>query len=135
LGPSPFYLAGLALESANVRLHERSIDLASLGSYVSQNKIKRNEGPLKRYLSEILLNADDGHLDEAEDWIKKAVETDERYGMRFNLGQDYASYAELMRQKGDQPKAKEKLDKAIEIFNECGADGWVEKYEKELSAL
>ena len=32
-------------------------------------------------------------------------------------------------------KAKENLNKAIEILKECGADGWVEKYEKELSDL
>jgi len=28
-----------------------------------------------------------------------------------------------------------KVNKAIEIFKECGADGWVEKYEKELASL
>ncbi len=44
-------------------------------------------------------------------------------------------YAELFKRQGDQPKAKENLSKAIEIFKECGADGWVEKYEKELVAL
>jgi len=38
-------------------------------------------------------------------------------------------------QKSDQSQAKENLNKAIEIFRECGADGWVEKYEKELVAL
>jgi hypothetical protein len=32
-------------------------------------------------------------------------------------------------------KRKETLTKAIEILKECGADGWVEKYEKELAAL
>jgi hypothetical protein len=32
-------------------------------------------------------------------------------------------------------KAKENLNKAIEIMEECGADGWVEKYEKELAKL
>jgi len=32
-------------------------------------------------------------------------------------------------------KAKENLNKAIEIFTECGADGWVDKYEKELAEL
>jgi hypothetical protein len=30
-------------------------------------------------------------------------------------------------------KVKENLDKAINIFKECGADGWVEKYEKDLA--
>ena len=36
---------------------------------------------------------------------------------------------------GDLPQAREKLQTAIDIFRECGADGWVEKYEKELAAL
>jgi hypothetical protein len=36
---------------------------------------------------------------------------------------------------GDQSKAKENLNKEIEILKECGADGWVEKYEKELAAI
>jgi hypothetical protein len=27
------------------------------------------------------------------------------------------------------------LDKTIEIRKECGADGWVEKYENELAAI
>jgi hypothetical protein len=29
--------------------------------------------------------------------------------------------------------AREKLSKAIEIFKECGADGWVKKYGEELA--
>ena len=37
--------------------------------------------------------------------------------------------------KGDQSKAKENLNRAIEILKECGADGWIEKYEKELTAF
>ena len=44
----------------------------------------------------------------------------------FELGQDYALYAELFKRKGDQSKAKENLNKTIEIIKECGADGWVE---------
>jgi hypothetical protein len=53
----------------------------------------------------------------------------------WNLALDYAVYAELFKRKGDQSKAKENLNKAIEIFKECGADGWVERYEKELVSL
>ncbi len=55
--------------------------------------------------------------------------------MRFHLGNDYALYAELFRRKGDRLKAREILGKAIEVLKECGADGWVEKYEKELAAM
>ena len=51
------------------------------------------------------------------------------------MGQDYALYSELFKRKDDKPKAKENLTKAIEILKECGADGWVGKYEKELAEL
>ena len=56
-------------------------------------------------------------------------------GNSFNLGRDYVHYAELFRRKGDQRRATEYLGKAIEILKGCGADGWVEKYEKELAKL
>ena len=55
--------------------------------------------------------------------------------MIWDLGQNYALYAELFKRKGDQLKARENLGKAIEIFKECGADGWVGKYEKELASI
>jgi hypothetical protein len=41
----------------------------------------------------------------------------------------------LYKRSGNQSKAKEHLSKAVEIFEECGADGWVKKYEKELTSL
>jgi hypothetical protein len=44
-------------------------------------------------------------------------------------------YAKLFKRKGELLKAKENLNKAIEILKECGADGWVEKYEKELAVI
>ena len=47
----------------------------------------------------------------------------------------YTLYAEMFMRKGDQSRAKENLAKAIEIYTECGADGWVKKYEQELATL
>jgi tetratricopeptide (TPR) repeat protein len=88
---------------------------------------------MARYIADILLNIDDQHIIEAERWIMKAIEADNNYGMTFHLGWDYALYAELLKRKGDQSKAKENLNKAIEIYKECGADGGVEKAEKELA--
>jgi len=51
------------------------------------------------------------------------------------LGEDFTLYAELFKRKGDMSIARETLGKALEIFRECGADGWVTKYDKELAAL
>ena len=98
-----------------------------------ENKTTSFDGLIRRYLVEILINIDSPHFAEAENWIEKAIEADTRNGMMFYLGQDYALYAELFQRKGDQSKAKENLSKSIEIFKACGADGWVEKYEKALT--
>jgi len=37
--------------------------------------------------------------------------------------------------KGDRLNFRENLGKAIEILKECGSDGWLGKYEKELALL
>jgi hypothetical protein len=55
--------------------------------------------------------------------------------MNWFLARDYSLYAELLKQKGDKLNTKKNLHIAIEILNKCGADGWVEKYGKELAAL
>ena len=75
------------------------------------------------------------HFSEAEDWIQKAIEAHSKNGMMWHLGRNYALYAELFKRRGDQSKAKESLAKAIDIFEECGSDGWVKKYEEELASF
>jgi len=97
--------------------------------------VKAAEGWIQRYIGEILLNIDDQHISEAEQWIQKAIETDQKNRMMFHLGKDYALYADLFKRKGDRLIAREDLGKAIDLFKECGADGWVTKYEKELASL
>jgi tetratricopeptide (TPR) repeat protein len=114
---------------------EKDLDLESLYAHSRNNKLTVPEGWIQRYIGEILLNIDDQHLSEAEHWIQNAIEADQRNRMMFHLGQDYALYAELFKRKGDREKFRVNLGKAIDLFKECGADGWVEKYEKELAAL
>jgi tetratricopeptide (TPR) repeat protein len=125
----------LGIARAKVMINEKDIDLESLYGYVEQNNIKELDGQVRRYLAEILLNIDDQHLAEAAGWAEKAIDSDTQNGMKFRLGQDYVIYAEVFKRKGDQAKAKENLNQAIATFKECGADGWVEKYEKELAEL
>jgi len=125
----------LAILRSKVMNKEKDVNLESLYAHSLNNKVKTAEGWFQRYIGEILLNIDDQHTSEAEHWIQKAIEADQRNRMMFHLGKDYALYAELFKRKGDRLKAQENLGKAIEILKECGADGWVVKYEKELSSL
>jgi len=125
----------IGIARAKVMNNEKEIDLESLYGYAQENNIKKYDGQMRRYIGEILLNIDDQGLNEAEDWIRKAIEADKSNGMNWYLGRDYAFYAELFKRKGDRSKAKESLSKAIGILRECGADGWVKKYEEELASL
>jgi len=125
----------MALVRARVMNNEKDIDLESIYKYEHENKMKLYDGMMARYISEILFHIDDQRMSEAEDWIKKAIETDKRNGTIWNLGKDYAHSGELLKRKGDQSRTKENLIKAIEIYKECGADGWVRKYEKEMAGL
>jgi len=95
----------------------------------------RQIGWMPRYIGQILLNINDHYMPEAQDWIKKAIEADKNNGMMFRLVQDYVLYAESYKRNGGETKAKESLSKAIEIYKDCGADGWVEKAEAEMAEL
>jgi len=125
----------IALARAKVMNNEVDINLTEIFKWHEGNRVKQFEGWMSIYIGEILLNIDEKHMSEAEDWIKKAIEADKRNGMMFYLGKDYALYAELFKRKGDALKVKENLNQAIDFFKECGADGWVEKAEKELKAI
>ena len=130
--PSWSNIASLSEASAKVLNHDHHINLSDQYKHCSNVKVKSLEGWKARIISEILINLDAQQIPDAEDWIKKAIEADKRNGMMWQLAKDYASYAELSKRKEDPSKAQEHLKKAIEIFKQCAADGWVEKYETEL---
>jgi len=112
-----------------------NIDLTLLCNCAYKNKWKIIDGWASRFLCEILMDMNDEHKSGAEDWIKRAIKLDGERGLRWNLAMDHTVYSDLFKKSGDIVKAKENLNKAIDIFKECGADGWVEKYEKKLTEL
>jgi class 3 adenylate cyclase/tetratricopeptide (TPR) repeat protein len=133
--PSWRNLCKIGIARANAMINNGNINFESLYGYEAENKLRFCEGWMRRYIGEALLNIDNQHMPEAANWIEKALAADKRNGMRWHLAKDYVLYADLFKRNDDLQKAKEKLAKAIEILKECGADGWVEKYQKELLAL
>jgi predicted ATPase len=125
----------VSMARSKVLNNDQDIKLGEIFEYYENINVKIAKGWAARHVGEIVLNIDDQQISEAEDWVKKAIEVDKKNCTMWSLGGDYALYAELFKRKDDQTKAKEKLNKAIEIFNECSADGWVKKYEEELTAL
>ena len=125
----------VALAKAKVMSGEKDINLNEIFKCYQENRTKVFEGYMARYIGEILLNIDDRHMNEAEEWMKKAIEADKRNGTMFELGRAHASYAELLKRKGDMPGAKENLKKVIEIYRECGADGRLKEAEEALAEV
>jgi len=100
-----------------------------------KNRVKSAEGRDCRYLGKIFLHLGGEHMPEAEQWIKQAVDADDRNGMRFELGQDHALYGDFFKHRQDRNRAREQFGMAAEIMRECGADGWVDKYLREMALL
>ncbi len=131
------YMRPLKIASAMAKVmnNQRDIKLYELFKDYEKNRVKTYEGWMARYIGEILLTIDDKHMNEAEEWVKKAIEADKRNNTMFELGKAHALYAELLKRKGDLPGAKENLKKAKEIYKECGADGWLKETEEALAKI
>ncbi len=134
--PSWYNLNRLCLDKARVLNQDRDINLAELPSkYLEKNRMKIIEGTIARHIGEIFLNVDGLHGDEAEGWILKSLELDRKNNTLWSLGRDYVLLAELSKRRGDLPGSRQNLGKALEILQECGAEGWVARYEKEMALL
>jgi tetratricopeptide (TPR) repeat protein len=133
--PSWIGLARVGVARSKVMNKEKDVNLELLSAHYRNNRIKVVDGWIQRYIGEIFLNIDDRHFSEAEHWIHGAIEADERNGMMLHLGRDHALCAELFKRKGDRSKFQEHLGKAIDLFKECGADGWLKKAEEEFATL
>jgi len=108
---------------------------AVLNFNLKQIRNKSQQGMAAQTMGEIYLYLDNKHMDEAEAWIRKAIEMDEQHKMPWDLARDYALYAEFFKKKGDPAQAKEKLGKAIDLMRSIGAAGWVKRYDNELAKL
>jgi tetratricopeptide (TPR) repeat protein len=107
--------------------------LTKLSSEVDRIGYKRDSGKTKKMIAEILLHLHKDRVSEAEKWIKDAIEEEDKNGAMWKLAHNYSVYSELLRQKAEMGKARHYLGLAISTMKECGADGWVEKYERGLA--
>jgi hypothetical protein len=123
------------LMRAKVLRHDQDIELTELFACYQNYKVTWGKGWTARNIGDILLHIGSDHLSDAEVWFQKAIEADTRNGFRWQLATNHACYADWFKKKGDIPGAKEQLTKAIDLFRECGADGWVTRTGKTLAEL
>jgi tetratricopeptide (TPR) repeat protein len=123
------------LMKAKALRHDQDIELSELFACYENYNVTWGEGCTARNIGDVLLHIDNDHFVDAGGWFQKAIDADTKNGFRWQLAMDHACYADWFKKKGDIPKMKEQLTKAINIFRECGADGWVTKTERELASL
>jgi tetratricopeptide (TPR) repeat protein len=136
--PSWVNVHKLFLARAKILNHQSTVDMHELNNLIAaheKNGLAECESLGIRGIGEIFLHIDDHHMAEAEAWIKRAIDANTGYGTKWNLARDHALYADWFKKKGDITQAKEQLTKAIDLFRECRADGWVERTEKALAEL
>jgi class 3 adenylate cyclase/tetratricopeptide (TPR) repeat protein len=131
--PSWTNLNRLALARAKARHGEKDIDPRPFFDYVTANKVRLCEGPVARYIGEILLAIDDRNAPEAEEWAQKAISADRRNGLMLHLGRDFTFHAELLNRRGEKQAALEAIKRSTEIFRSCGAQRDLQEAEKVMS--
>ena len=117
---------------------EYDIDTHKLDELIrdhEKNRLALSKSQESRCIGEILLHIDDHHMPEAETWIRRSIDFDTKHAVSWNLAKDHALYADWFKKKGDVQRAKEQLTKAIDLFRECGADGWVTRTENALAEV
>jgi class 3 adenylate cyclase/tetratricopeptide (TPR) repeat protein len=132
LFPSSVLISKMAKTLTQIVQGPMTIDYPGLYRIVQQNRLKLYEGKLAQYLAKILLAAGREKIDEAEDYIRRAISSHQRYQMLWDLGMDYFTYAEILKQQKSITQSKEAMGKAKAIFEDCGAKGWVQKVDSAL---
>jgi hypothetical protein len=98
-----------------------------------QMKTSYLKGWTARLIGEALSCINGSEMNNASEWFRTSIEWDMKHEHTFFLAQDYAAYARFLGKEDSAQMAKENMTKAIQIMKDCGADGWVVRYEKELT--
>jgi class 3 adenylate cyclase/tetratricopeptide (TPR) repeat protein len=134
-GPSWLTLTRVAITRARVVRGDPEISLNEVLKLPGQNKNRAFAGWIAQYTAETLFHLSDQLISQARSWADKAIELDRQNGTRLLLGRDYLLSARIWNRMGNPSRAREDLVQAIEIFRQCGADGYLEKASRELSGF
>jgi len=133
--PSLISLCELNIARARVLRNDRDLDLAFYTECIRRNRLPLYASRVRRHMAEILLTVGNGQLSVAEHWIREAIDHDLSMQLAWDLAQDYVVFSEIQMKKGDSAEGRNCVRRALKIFEQCGADGWVEKYRRELAVV
>ncbi len=121
--PSCVKLNQLALELIKVRAGHATLDVKELSCLFHENRFRALQGWMARIIAEILLEADEPKLQEAEMWIRTAIIADNATGMKLHHGRDYVVFGRICSRSNRIAEARDYFHKAATIFGHCEAEG------------
>jgi len=133
--PSWKNVCEVALARTRAINNEAGLDLEPVFALANLNKAKFWDGFLRRNIGEILMHIDASGPGEAESWINQAIEADQNNGVGLNLGRDYVLASEFYLRQEDPEQAKKSLQKAMQVFSDCGADGFLKRAEMKWASI
>jgi tetratricopeptide (TPR) repeat protein len=127
LGRCRAWLAACLLELGDLEGVESSCQ-AALGN-AEQTGDRSALALARRVLAEIVARRDPPDPTGVDDSMQAAIRIQEEIGERSELARSYASYAALLRARGDHARAGELLEKATTMFREMGMTWDLERAE------
>jgi tetratricopeptide (TPR) repeat protein len=128
--PSWASVLHLNLARAKALTGARAADVGQLERWRSAERLPLWEGQAARLAAEVVMLKDEEKLDQAEIWLRQAIAGDELHGLSWQLARDHLGLAELYRHHDDRAAMGESLDRARELFANCGAGGWARMTEE-----
>ncbi|MDJ0720231.1 MAG: adenylate/guanylate cyclase domain-containing protein [Desulfobacterales bacterium] len=120
----------IALAHTQLRHRSQEIHLKPLCRHAVENRLKLFAGQAQRKIGHILMiQSGRRQLPKAEKWIRGAIETNRRNGVKFELGQDHVLLAAYFRRRGNQTRARQCLQYARELFRACEVEAWIKPSE------
>ncbi|MDM7999520.1 MAG: adenylate/guanylate cyclase domain-containing protein [Dehalococcoidia bacterium] len=125
-------VARVALARARVRNGDSEIDTGLVLQWARKNRARFYDSEIAALVADIMLTLRIGEDPEADSWMSKAIQADEKSGRLFLLGRDHALYADMLRRAGRKREAEDSLRKAVEVFEACQAGGWAKIHKEAL---
>jgi class 3 adenylate cyclase/tetratricopeptide (TPR) repeat protein len=88
-----------------------------------------------KIFADIECNIGERSFDEVESRYTQAITLADELGMRPLIAHCHRGLGVLYQRDEKRDRVQKQFSKAIDILRQCGADGWAEKYEKELTLI
>jgi class 3 adenylate cyclase/tetratricopeptide (TPR) repeat protein len=124
----------LRIARARAAAGNTDIRLEDLRDWRRANRLRFLEGLTARLIAQVLLTVEEPELEEAQRWVETAIAADRANGLQLDLAHDHVCLAQVHQGRDDRKTMRLSLERARDLFRECGSEGYFEEMERRLGA-